>query len=105
MRVVGVVAVAVGLLLHHAWTTQRLALWTVVLVDVGRLQLVHLQGQSDEKNTLVVLARTNKAFMVWIKLKKSYPNTFAMKPVSADVALDHEVPFFIHLQLNNGWRK
>ena len=49
--------------------------------------------------------RTNEAFMVWIKLKKSYPNAFAMEPVSADVALDHEVPFFIHLQLNNGWRK
>ena len=49
--------------------------------------------------------RTNKAFMVWNKLKKSYPNTFAMEPVSADVALDHEVPFFIHLQLNRCWKK
>ena len=29
--------------------------------------------------------------MVWNKFqKKSYPNTFAMEPVSADVALDHE---------------
>ena len=50
--------------------------------------------------------RTKEAFMVWIKFqKKSYPNTFAMEPVSADVALDHEVPFFIHLQLNICWRR